>query len=288
MPGTAKRVSGFTLPSRVVLAFGLGSLALLVTTVGAFWHEYRAEWRVWQRLDAALSGNDGGAGLRQIWLADMNRVDRCTSCHLRLDTPVAGAPAAPLRAHPEGWLEAHRVDQFGCSACHGGVGEATSRRGVGHPGAGASVDPLVSRELMEARCGTCHLEREPRGADLLARGRARIAESSCTACHEIPGFDTREVRVPRLDGLSQKAGPSWLRRWLRKPSDLLPRTRMGNFRLTIEEIDALSALLLQPGAPALAPAAARGDPARGGRSSGVHAASRATPWRVVAARWGPT
>jgi len=287
-----KRLSGtgFGLPSRVVLLFGLGSLALLATTLGAFWHEYRAEWRLWQRrLEAtAHVGPDGGSdelGLRQIWLRDIDRVDRCTSCHLRPEDGSTNETSGPLRAHPAGWLAAHRVDRFGCTVCHGGVGEATSRSAAGHAGQRAGLEPMASRELMEARCGTCHLERRPRGAEILARGRARIAEFNCIACHEIPGFDAREVKAPRLDGLARKVSPSWLRRWLTHPRDVLPRTRMGDFRLTHDEVEGLAAFLLEPHGPALpsVPGASGGDPTRGGE---IFRRSRCVTCHAVDGRGG--
>jgi mono/diheme cytochrome c family protein len=235
-------------------AFGLLSLALVGTVVWAVWSEARADWRVWQTRYRALksgtatqgSEEDGASGLQQIWLPDLDRVDRCTSCHLGIAEPGrAGAPQ-PFRAHPGRWLETHRPDRYGCTSCHGGQGEATTFRGAAHRPIPHWPEPMASRELMEARCGTCHRERRPSGTDWLARGRALMADRNCVACHEVPGHDVAEVRTPRLDGLALKVRPAWLRGWLKKPRSYLPKSRMGDFRLSDRDVEALGAFLLQP------------------------------------------
>jgi sulfur oxidation c-type cytochrome SoxX len=258
---------------RLRWAFVLSSLGFLFTVAWALWDEHDSEWRRLQRrfheLPAghAQPATDGetSRGLQQIWLPELGRVDRCTSCHLGIaDAGRNGAPA-PFGAHPGRWLETHRPDRFGCTACHGGQGEATTFAGAGHRRAGAA-DPIVSRELMEARCGSCHLERRPRHADWLARGRALIADRNCAACHELPGYGAGDVRAPRLDGLRRKVTPAWLRAWLKNPRSLLPRSRMGDFRLSDRDVEALAAFLLaEREAPVLAAVDwSRADRERGG------------------------
>ena len=227
-------------------------MALAVTIVWAVVTEGRAEWRLLQHRYASLepreaAGEEGGAaGLQQIWLPDLDRVDRCTSCHLGISTPEHQDAPQPFRAHPGRWLEIHRPDRYGCTSCHGGQGEATTYRGAAHRPIPYWPEPMASRELMEARCGTCHRERRPKGTDWLARGRALMADRNCVACHEVPGHDVAEVRAPRLDGLALKVPPSWLRGWLKKPKSYLPKSRMGDFRLSERDVEALTAFLLQP------------------------------------------
>ena len=200
-----------------------------------------------RRASAAKGGEDDAApGLQQIWLPDLDRVDRCTSCHLGIATPERKDAPQPFRAHPGRWLETHRPDRYGCTSCHGGQGEATTHRGAAHEPIPYWPEPMASRELMEARCGTCHRERRPKGTDWLARGRALMADRNCAACHEVPGHDAAEVRSPRLDGLALKVSPAWVRGWLKKPKSYLPKSRMGDFRLSERDVEALTAFLLQP------------------------------------------
>ena len=207
--GLGRRVS-----PGLLLAFGLLSLALVGTVVWAVWKEARAEWRVHQaRYARSRRGRRRSAprtrlrGVQQMWIPDLDRVDRCTSCHLGIAEPERRDAPQPFRAHPGRWLETHRPDRYGCTSCHGGQGEATTHRGAAHEPIPYWPEPMASRELMEARCGTCHQERRPRGTDWLARGRALMADRNCAACHEVPGHDAAEVRSPRLDGLPLKVSP---------------------------------------------------------------------------------
>jgi sulfur oxidation c-type cytochrome SoxX len=248
-PGRGLRIS-----PGLMRTFSLLSLALVATVVWAVVKESRAEWRLFQARDRALDGGAGSGdgeatGIRQVFLPDLDRVDRCTSCHLGMTTPERRGAKAPFGAHPGGWLETHRPDRYGCTACHGGQGEATTFRGAGHVPAPDGSEPMASRELMEARCGTCHKERRPPATEWLDRGRALMADRNCVACHEVPGHELSEVRSPRLDGLPQKVSPAWLRGWLKKPKSYLPKSRMGDFRLSERDVEALTAFLLQPRPP---------------------------------------
>jgi mono/diheme cytochrome c family protein len=236
---------GRRIPARLRWSFLFLSFALLATVAVAVVKERRAGWRVWQERFAELEGEqtpakgngDAERGLRQIWLPALDRVDRCTSCHLGIADPEMARAPQPFRTHGGTWLETHRPDRFGCTTCHGGQGEATTYRGAAHERIPFWPQPMVSRELMEARCGTCHRERQPRAARWLARGRALV-----------------------------KVRPAWLRGWLKNPKAYLERSRMGDFRLKPEEVEALTSFLLQPhGVPALDVVDwSRADPERGG------------------------
>lgn len=62
-------------------------------------------------------------GVDQIWIPDMNVVDRCTTCHqgiTQASLRVASVPQ-PFRAHP---LIPHSPVNWGCSVCHSGQGAA--------------------------------------------------------------------------------------------------------------------------------------------------------------------
>jgi len=246
--GARRRGLARRIPAWLQRTFAVLSLLLLAVAVAAVVKERRAEWRQWQSRFAAVDGAsvDGETGLQQIWLTDLDRVDRCTSCHLGIADPAMAQASQPFRAHSGAWLDTHRPDRFGCTSCHGGQGEATTYRHAAHEPLPFWTEPMASRELMEARCGTCHQEREPPATYWLARGRALMNDRNCVACHEVPGHEESEVRAPRLDGLANKVSPAWLRGWLADPREYLERSRMGNFRLKPEEVEALAAFLLEP------------------------------------------
>lgn len=228
--------------------------SFLATVVWVVWDEIHVEWRIFQARFSALeettraeespAGEDERLGVQQIWLEDLGRVDRCTTCHAAIADSESGRDADhPLRSHPGAWIERHGPQRFGCTVCHGGQGAATTYRDAAHRAIPYWPEPMRSPELMEAGCGVCHRERNPRRAFWLATGRARIAESNCVACHDVPGFDKKDVRAPRLDGVGLKVAPAWLSMWIGDPRSYLPRSRMPDFRLDSREIDALAAFL---------------------------------------------
>ena len=99
-------------------------------------------------------------------------------------------------------------------------------------------------ETIEANCGTCHRSLDPPDAPRLAEGRRLIVESGCFSCHEIPGFEGLTFRGPALDSLGYKVRPEWLGAWLKDPKSYLAQSKMGNFRLSADEIASLQGFLL--------------------------------------------
>src|SRR3972149_5420863 len=160
-------------------AFGVAFLAIfswvLLQELFAEWRTTQAEFGVLQQEvkdPHALSLAPPLGTIRQIWLPDIDRVDRCTSCHLGADDAALADAAQPFRTHSGTWLQTHPPDRFGCTVCHGGQGEAITYRDAAHAPIPHWPEPIRPRELIEASCGTCHREREPEGAFLLADGRA--------------------------------------------------------------------------------------------------------------------
>lgn len=241
-------------PMWMYATFAALGVAFVTMFSWVFLKEYLAEWRTTQAVfdelqhrlkdPHALSLSPPVGEIRQIWLNDVDRVDRCTTCHLGADdSAFVGAPQ-PFRTHSGTWLQTHPPDRFGCSMCHGGQGEATTYRDAAHRPIPHWPEPIRPRELIEANCGVCHRERQPPQAFLLATGRDVIARTGCVACHDVPGFSLDEVRAPRLESVGYKARPDWLRRWLSNPRSYLSEARMPNFRLTPPEIEDLIAFLL--------------------------------------------
>jgi mono/diheme cytochrome c family protein len=236
------------------LAFAVLGVAFLAIFSWVLLQEFFAEWRTKQaeflaierqvKDPHALSLAARVGGIRQIWLRDVDLVDRCTTCHLGTDDPDFAAAAQPFTSHSGTWLTTHPPERFGCTICHGGQGEATSYRDAAHQPIPYWPQPMRPRELIEANCGVCHRERAPDGAFLLAEGRQTIAAAGCIACHDLPGFSLDEIQAPRLGSVGYKVRPDWLRNWLADPKSYLPRARMPNFRLQKEEIENLSTFLL--------------------------------------------
>ncbi|HXK09527.1 MAG TPA: c-type cytochrome [Vicinamibacteria bacterium] len=241
-------------PPRFHVAFAALGVGFLAIFSWVFFKEQGAEWRAAQarfrKLEATvknphqLAQSEGAAGVRQIWLPDLGRVDRCTTCHLGVDDPAFADAPAPFRSHPGTWLTSHPVERFGCTVCHDGQGAATDYARAGHkpgPGVERAMRPLPT---IEASCGACHRSREPKDAPRLAEGRRLVEESGCVACHDVPGFAGVTFRGPALDSLGRKVRADWLEGWLKDPKSHLASSKMGNFRLSAPEIASLRALLL--------------------------------------------
>jgi len=247
-------------PGGLHVAFAALGLAFVLIFSWVLYHEGTADWRATQarfrQLEATVKNPHQLAqaasveGLRQIWLPDLGRVDRCGTCHLGIDDPAFGTAPQPYASHPGTWLTTHPTDRFGCTVCHDGQGQATDYREAAHRPQPFVARPMRPLETIEANCGACHRSLDPPDAPRLAEGRRLIVDSGCVACHEIPGFEGVTFRGPALDSLGYKVRPAWLGGWLKDPKSYLPESKMGNFRLTAAEIAGLQGFLLSQRAAA--------------------------------------
>ena len=64
---------------------------------------------------------------------DLDRIDRCTSCHVGMDefsnpSLTNDFTKNPYKAHPDitGLIKNHPFRKYGCTECHGGQGLATT------------------------------------------------------------------------------------------------------------------------------------------------------------------
>ncbi len=113
----------------------LGLLVGGLVVLGYYKDEYR-EWKDYQRkfvqeeIRRAVTPQQKAIAestpveVRQILLPELNRVDRCTTCHLAVEDPSYGGYPQPLAYHPQ--HEQHPFEKFGCTICHRGQGRATT------------------------------------------------------------------------------------------------------------------------------------------------------------------
>lgn len=261
---------------RVVLL--AGGLLLLLCVLWATVREGSAPWRDAQDQAAAeVAARQGPAaaaalprGLQQIWLPDLGRVDRCTSCHVAVD----GGPALrdaphPVKSHPyPDLLAAHPVEEFGCTLCHGGQGWATTKEAA-HGEVEHWDDPLLGTrraerhgltraELMEMRCNLCHRhEREVAGMPLLNEAKAQIEKRRCLRCHTLAGVG--EATAPDLTYEGDKhpshyvfpegwkdprTALTWHLRHFERPDAVVPGSMMPTWILSGKQAAGLALLVL--------------------------------------------
>jgi mono/diheme cytochrome c family protein len=267
--------SPFTGTDRLVLA--LVGVVLVIGTVLFMWSDRAHDWRYYQaeftRMVAERLGEDRAAdvpqGLQQVWVAGLERADRCVTCHQATAWKGFEKAEHPYRTHPEGPLKTHPVAEFGCTSCHGGQGWAIDTYAA-HGEVAHWEEPLLSRSLgesytlsgnknalMQMNCNTCHrYDRQTAGADAVNLAKRLVNEKGCRACHVINGFggtigpDLTEVgeKAPEQYDFSRLSGQRTAFAWhvahFKDPRALSEGTVMPNFNLTTEQAQALSMLVL--------------------------------------------
>ncbi len=230
------------------------------------WKQYKKEYvRLAQgRPDTKRLLADYHSDLDQIWVPDLNVVDRCVTCHQGITQPSLADQSVPqpFRAHP--WIP-HRVLDWGCVVCHRGQGLATETREA-HEATLAWEHPLLPLQYIQASCGVCHLSDLPE-TPKLNRGRKLLAELNCVGCHRIDGIDRPAMLGPDLTNIGSKVSREWIYKWLKEPRTLSDTSgnvtvngyefeeepRMPKFRLEDTELHALSGYLVTLRAPAPGP-----------------------------------
>jgi hypothetical protein len=146
-------------------AFFALSLLVLALLVAAIWQAGAPSWKTSQaeflRLEAQNEPNAASKNavlatpleVKQIVLPGLQRVDRCTTCHLGVEDPAMKDAPEPFRYHAG--LAPHRPAKFGCTVCHGGQGLATDKVNA-HGRVRHWSQPLLSRRYIRASCGRCH------------------------------------------------------------------------------------------------------------------------------------
>ena len=230
--------------NKLKTVYGIASLVFLVVLAVSPLKDIFREWRGFQEEYNTLIARQPvrikpvAIELKQLWVRDLNRVDRCVTCHLGLREKSLTEAPQPYTTHPE--ID-HDIEKYGCTVCHHGQGRSTEFADAHLPTAFWD-EPILPKPYLESSCGACHKERTLPAAPVLSRGRELIEEYSCIACHKLEGFD--KAFTPGLDGLGSKVNRSWLVRWLKAPRAFRPQTKMPDFLLSDEEAEVLADFLM--------------------------------------------
>ncbi len=272
-------------------------LVLVASTAFFAWsdrqHDYKYYQYAFRNLVAEKFGDEQATSLRggiqQIWVADLGRADRCTTCHQATSWKGLEGAEEPYRTHPLEPLKNHPVETFGCTACHGGQGWAIDIDEA-HGEMAHWEEPLLGsvlgeeyslvdnkNALMQMNCNTCHrYDRETPGADMINHGKQLVHDKGCRACHVINGRGgtigpdlsavgdkaPEQYEYGRLSG--QKTAFAWHVAHFKDPRALVQDTVMPNFHLSTKDAQALAMLVLSwrktdlpaayvPGAPRTEP-----------------------------------
>ena len=249
---------------------------LLALTVWVFFRENRNDWTDYQaefrdyvaEKFGAERASQVPAGIQQIWVKDLDRVDRCVTCHQAVEWKGLETAPNPYRTHPKEILEKHPLNQYGCTSCHGGQGFSTVL-----PDAHGNVDyweePMLGAELsdtylvrdkkalMQINCNTCHrFDRETKGMDYINLAKNLVNEKNCRACHVVNGRGgtvgpdltaegdkpTEQFDYARLSG--KHSVFAWHVAHFQNPKMVSPETVMPNFGFSSQQAQALSLLVM--------------------------------------------
>ncbi|MFQ5456541.1 MAG: cytochrome c, class I, partial [Nitrospirota bacterium] len=131
------------------------------------WPERSIDWRDYQReyykkLAAKLNDKEIAKTplkIQQIWNKELNRADRCMTCHMGINKSIFSDEEHPYKSHPDldGYISKHPFEKFGCTICHQGDGQTVKYTQThGH------VEHLDWQPLegvyLQSSCTKCHIE----------------------------------------------------------------------------------------------------------------------------------
>ena len=227
------------------------SLLTGALVVAAFYKDQFREWKAWQRkfktqeLARAASHEQGVEAarlpveIRQIVLAEPDRVDRCISCHIAVEDPSYAGLPLPLAYHPN--HDRHPFDKFGCTICHQGQGRATTRAAA-HGKVPHWDRPMLELKYIQSSCAKCHLPSDIPDSPQLTRGQTVFDESGCIGCHKLHG--TGGIIGPELDKVGANRSPEWLLAHFKNPSAATPGSAMPPIKASDVDLQALTLYVL--------------------------------------------
>ena len=178
--------------------------------------------------------------IHQVLLPGLQRVDRCTTCHLGVEDPTMKNAPEPFRYHAN--LGPHVPSKFGCTICHGGQGLATDKEDA-HGKVAFWPNPLLSKDYIRASCGRCHKEGEVPGVPELTEGRRLFETQGCRGCHKLNGVGGSIGPDLTEEGANRRS-PEWLERHFLTPNAVSAGSAMPNFHFTKEQARDLTYYML--------------------------------------------
>lgn len=188
------------------------------------------------------------------YFTQMPKIDRCTTCHTFIDQKGYEDQPNPYKTHPNvdtlavGVNSKHPIKEFGCTSCHGGVGDRVHDfNSPAHIPQNAQQmaewkekyhwhephkvpQPMLPLQYTEGMCIKCHqgVERLPM-ANKLNQGRELVQTYGCYGCHKIEGWQHLPKPGPSLQKITAKADKEWLKKWIWNPKSFNPKSKMPVF-----------------------------------------------------------
>jgi len=165
----------------LLMLSSIGVFLLLV--VAAVSENFMQEWHGIQK-SAKTSEGALDLRLRQIVNPNLKITDRCVTCHVGMAPGEQITSALKVAAsHPR---VVHSTTEMGCTVCHGGQGQATTKEDA-HGTVEFWTEPMLPAKYAQASCGTCHTPLNVPNLPTLERARKTFERLDCYACHRLDG-----------------------------------------------------------------------------------------------------
>ncbi|MBN1482544.1 hypothetical protein EH223_10905 [candidate division KSB1 bacterium] len=195
--------------------------------------------------------------IHQLLLDDLQRIDRCMTCHAGVENPHFVEQPLPHKTHSADILQQHSVEQFGCTICHGGQGQAVdSKQAHARHEKIQWPQPLLAKEHIQSSCGQCHLtifsnSKALEGTKIFQRGFEIFAKEGCLGCHKArgvggsvgPDLTEQGEKTKHEYSFANIAGEHTISNWLyehfKDPEMVSPGSDMLGLKLDDDDLHAL-------------------------------------------------
>lgn len=140
----------------------------------------------WHAIQADSTSQEGAIDvhLRQIINPNLKTADRCVTCHVGMAPGEQISSNLKVAAvHPP---VVHSPTEMGCTVCHGGQGQATTKEDA-HGNVHFWTEPMLPKNYLQASCGTCHTPLNVPNLPTLETARKTFERLDCYACHRLDG-----------------------------------------------------------------------------------------------------
>lgn len=181
--------------------------------------------------------------IKQIHIKDIDKADRCQSCHIGIDGKSKISGRHPFTKHPASfiYLDHHDPGKFGCTFCHRGQGRATTSAEKAHGKVKHWDEPMLEGDMTQTSCLNCHGDiKGLRGAEQIGSSTELVRKYGCYSCHKIPGYETVGDVGPVLTEVGTKVNYSWAVNWLLDPKKYFATARMPKFFFTQDQAESIA------------------------------------------------